>query len=790
MTGAPDLSAGVDGGVFGDMLLAVVSGFLLAAFAPLIARAFAGLAGWLLALLPIALLAYFITFIGPVSGGAAIAESLAWLPQLGIDLSFRLDGLSLVFALLITGIGALILIYAGAYLADHPQRGRFFSFLLMFMASMLGLVLADNVIAFFVFWELTSLTSFLLIGFDHERPASRRAAVQALVVTGGGGLVLMAGLILMALTTGAWDLSGLNAAGDLLRGHALYGIMLALVLAGAFTKSAQVPFHFWLPNAMEAPTPVSAYLHSATMVKAGVYLLMRLTPALGGTSAWMMTLTLFGGATLLVGAALSLRQTDMKLILAYTTVASLGLLVMLTGLGSDIAIEAAVLYLIAHAFFKGALFMLSGAVDHGSGTRDVTRLSGLRGPMPVTFAIAVLAALSMAGLPPLAGFLAKETIYGATGLGVAALVAILGNAMMVTAALAVAWGPFRGPASSAAQHAHEASLGLLLGPGLLAVGALVAGLLAAQFGTSFAGPMVSAILGRPVLLELSLWHGVNAALMMSLVTIALGLGLYVILPRLRQAIAAFLERLGLGADRAYDLAMEGLVALSRAMLAIIQPGQLRHYMLGTFAVLALALWVPIVLHGLPLAGPFVPGMLLDDFPATGMMILGVVGAVMVLMATTRLNAIVALGIQGVAVALLFLFFAAPDLAFTQFMVEILSVVILALVMSRLKLDAIDRRNLPERLVHGAVAVAIALGIGVTLMSLTQQPLDLSLTDFFAANSVPLAHGHNIVNVILVDFRGLDTLGEITVVLMTGLAAIALIRSRRRQAKGKPARAAG
>jgi len=767
------------------MLSAVLSCFVLAGLAPFLHQLFKGLTGWVMALLPAVLFILFLQYVAPVAAGTPLTETRPWLAALDAALTFRLDGLSLVFALLITGIGAFIIIYACAYLGEHPHRGRFLAILSMFMGSMLGLVLADNIVALFIFWELTSLTSFMLIGFDYGRGPSRRAAIQALVITGGGGLVLMAGLITMAATGGSWDLSGIIAQGDALRDSTLYTVILVLVLVGTFTKSAQVPFHFWLPNAMEAPTPVSAYLHSATMVKAGVYLLMRLSPALGGTEAWYYALTIFGGATLLTGGILSLAHNDLKRILAYTTLASLGLLVMLTGIGSEAAIVAAALYLVAHALFKGALFMVAGAVDHETGTRNVTHLGGLRHAMPLTFITALIAGASMAGLPPLVGFLAKEAIYG-TGATTALLaVALLGNAMLAAATLAVVWSPFTGKPGTFRRAPHEAPLGLLAGPVVLSLAGLAAGLIAGRFGVILIAPIASAILARPVELDLALWHGLNLPLLLSAVTIVLGIGLYAMLPGLRIRLVHGLDNLGTSSDRIYDQLLHALIALCRTLMRLLQPGRLRSYLTATFVVFAASLLIPLAVQGLPFTAPdLTAAEIIDNGPAIAVMFIGVIGAVAVILARTRLAAIVTLGVQGVCVALLFLIFGAPDLAFTQFMVEILSVVILTLVMTRLRLDTGDQRQISARLFHGVIALAVSLGIGATLISLTQQPLDLSLSEFFAANSVPIAHGHNIVNVILVDFRGLDTLGEITVVLMAGLSALALIRMRQTRQKGR------
>ena len=424
--------------------------FAAAALAPILTRFLKSHACWVLAFAPIAAFAIFFAALPGVAHGTVDLFGFDWVPSFGVRFSFRLDGLSSTFALLITGIGTFIVLYSGGYLAGHAHQGRFFSFILMFMGSMLGLVLSDDLITLFVYWELTSITSFLLIGFDHQREAARRGAIQALVITGGGGLVLLAGLITIREVFGLSSLTEILSAGDMLRNSAYYTPILILVLFGAFTKSAQMPFHVWLPNAMEAPTPVSAYLHSATMVKAGVYLLLRLQPALGDTVLWTTILPAFGAVTLVVGSALSVRATDIKITLAYTTLASLGLLVMLIGVGTEAAIAGAVLYLIAHSLFKGGLFMVAGSIDHAAHTREIHQLGGLGRAMPITFAAGILCALSMGGVTPFVGFLAKEEIYHALQFGdayhvVLLIAAIAGNALMFAAAFIVALKPFVGP---------------------------------------------------------------------------------------------------------------------------------------------------------------------------------------------------------------------------------------------------------------------------------------------------------------------------------------------------------
>lgn len=765
-----------------DVPLLLLVPFLAAFIAPALVRGLGDRAAWLLAVAPLGLFLQFLGFLPQIGDGARLTAGVSWVPSFAVNFSVAMDGLSLLFALLISGIGTLIVIYAGGYLKGHPDLGRFLSYLLAFLGAMLGVVLADDLITLFVFWELTSITSFLLIGFDHQREAARRAAFQALVITGGGGLALLAGLLLLRLVTGATSVTELLALGDMVRGHAAYLPILLLVLGGAFTKSAQMPFHVWLPNAMEAPTPVSAFLHSATMVKAGVYLLMRLHPVLGDTAAWMTLLPLFGGATLIGGAVLAVRQSDLKLMLAYTTVASLGLLVMLTGGSGEGAILGAAAYLMAHAIFKAGLFMVVGIVDHEAGTRQVEAVGGLGRAMPVTFVAALGGGLAMAGLPPAFGFVAKEVLYegalGVAGIGaLLALVALVGNSLMAAIAGAVALKPFLGAPVKTPKHAHEGPPALWLGPLVLAAAGVAAGLLTGLTGTAIVGPVASAVLGRVVDPHLHLIPGhVSAPLILSLLTYVLGAAVFLALAPIRRGLAAGLSAIGWGPDRGFDQLVSGLVALSRAIIGRIQTGRLEAYVTLSFLVLAAALLVPpLVAGGAPAFQPIV----LPSFYILGVMLLAVLGLGAVLVARTRLVAIVALGIQGFAVALFYLLFGAPDLSFTQFMVETLSVIILALVMTRLDLAPADLRRRSDWVMDGAVALAVGGGFALVLAQVAAVPFDSRLSDFYAEFSRQIAHGRNVVNVIIVDFRGLDTLGEISVVLVTGAAILALIRSRTR-----------
>ena len=760
--------------------LALALPFVGALVAPLLTRLLGHNAAWVLALFPAAIVLHFTRFWPDVAKGEVVTGGYAWIPSFNVSFSWLIDGLSLTFVLLIAGIGMLIVLYSGGYLKGHPQQGRFFSFILMFMGSMLGLVVSDSFLMLFVFWELTSITSFLLIGFDHSREAARRAALQALVVTGGGGLFLLAGLLIIWNVSGVTQLSLLMAFGAEMRESPFYLAALILVLGGAFTKSAQFPFHFWLPNAMEAPTPVSAYLHSATMVKAGVYLLMRLNPVLGGTPEWQILLPLFGGATLVIGAALACRQTDLKLMLAYTTMASLGLLVMLTGLGFPHAIEAAALYLVAHSLFKGALFMVAGIIDHETGTRDVTRLGGLRSAMPLTFVIALAAAFSMGGLFPFFGFVAKEEIYYAlSGFDrrsmVFAAIAILGNALMFAVAFAVALKPFIGAKVETPKAAHEAPVLLWLGPALLAAKGLSAALLSGLTHELVSTPMASAIAGEPRTVTISVVPSVGVPLAMSTVTVLIGIVFYLKLDRLRGFIATILADIGWGPDRGFDQFIRGLVRFSIGLTRRLQSGRLDVYMTATFILVACVLLVvPLTYGELPRAPFFAPDVPLHEL---AIMAITVIGLVAVVLAPDRLTAIVSLGIQGFAVAVIFLLYGAPDLAFTQFMIETLSVVVLALVMTRLRLSPSDHRPLAQKVPDFAIALACGLGFGLMLLKTTGVPFDSTLTEFFNLYSKLIAHGANVVNVIIVDFRGTDTLGEIAVVMVTGLAILSLVRLR-------------
>jgi len=709
-------------------------------------------------------------------GPTAVAADFWAVPALGLAGGLRVDGLSLVFTLLISGIGALIFLYAGRYLAGDARLPRLTVMLLAFMTAMLGAVSADDVVVLFVFWEVTSLASFFLVGFDHARPEARKAALQALLVTGGGGLALLAGLLMLADAAGTTRLSAIIAAGG--AGDAGVAAMLLIIL-GCFTKSAQLPFHFWLPNAMAAPTPVSAYLHSATMVKLGVYLLARLNPLYHDDVLWQSLLTWFGLATAATGALMALRETDLKRVLAYTTVTALGTLVMLIGIAPELSATAAVTFLVVHAFYKAALFLIAGIVDHETGSRDARALGGLARAMPLSALAAGLAALSMAGLPPFVGFVAKELVYEAKlGAGAisAALVSVgfLVNAATVAVAGVVSVRLFLGPLRPTPAKPHDPSWLMLGGPVVLGACGLIAGVMPGLAGHVLVEPAVAAILGRPAAVELEIWHGFNLVLALSLATMALGVLLFLAWERLGPWLraAAFVDRLSPSAG--YDRALAGVVAVADRSTRMIQHGSLRRYLQTLFVIIALApLLVLATRQGFAWGPDPVP---LDARAASFAIILA--GTAATVLAPGVLVAVLAMGFVGFGTAIVFLVFAAPDVAFTQFAVETLMVVIIATTLIRLPVRLPDARAAGQKLGDAGIAAAGGIAVTALLLAVLAEPFDSRLSDWLGAESLAAAHGRNVVNVILVDFRALDTLGEITVLAIAAFAVVALLRSAR------------
>lgn len=765
------------------MILTLLTSWGAALLAPLLHRLLPRAAGWLCGLLPLLLCTWFIGRIKAVSSGELLQQSFAWIPSLDISFTLRLDGLSLIFSLLITGIGALVVLYASSYLHGHRHLGRFYGLILAFMAAMLGTVLAGDLLTLFIFWELTGICSFLLIGFDHSQEASRRAALQALLVTGGGGLALLAGVILLGQAAGSMDLATVLTSGALLRSHPLYLPILLLVLAGAFTKSAQFPFHFWLPGAMAAPTPVSAYLHSATMVKLGIYLLARLSPALGESEEWFFCLALTGGLTMLLGGMTALLRNDLKQILAWSTVAALGALTLLLGLGSPLAVTAAMLFLPVHAFYKSALFLSAGAVDHGAGSRDISRLGGLARSMPWVAAAAGLAALSMAGLPPLAGFIAKELLYETTMqtqrlVSPATVVAFLGSALAVAAAILAGYLPFFGRQRDPSLEPHRVKAHLWLPALLPALAGLLIGLFPGLFGRWLVAPAATVVYGSPVPVELALWHGINPVLLLSLATLGAGLGI----ASVRTPLLRLLHGNGCGngcgcgwwgAERIYDLLLTGLATTAARVTAVLQSGRLRFYLMAvvgvTVSLIAAAMTTSFSLPS-QLTRP--DGGLHEWLTAAVIL----AGAFMATITTSRLAAVAALGTVGYGVALIYIIFGAPDLAMTQFCIETLSIILFVLVLHKLpRFTLLSSSGSRFR----DLLVALSIGGIMTMLVLLAiaQPMTPQISSWFLEQSLPLGHGRNVVNVILVDFRALDTLGEITVLAVAALGVYGLLKPR-------------
>lgn len=720
----------------------------------------------------------FLLSVSPlVFAGLPLAVSLEWVPQAGLAAAFFLDGLGLFFAGIILGIGLLIIAYARAYLDPREDAARFFGCLLLFQGAMLGIVLSDNLLLLVVFWELTSLSSFLLIGFWSHRPEGRQGARMALVVTGTGGLALLAGMILLGHVAGTYSLSGVLAQGDVVRASPLYGVILALVLLGAFTKSAQWPFHFWLPHAMAAPTPVSAYLHSATMVKAGVFLLARFWPVLGGTEAWFVVVTLTGLVTMLVGAWIALFKDDLKAILAYSTVSHLGAMTMLLGFSTGFAVSVAVFHILNHALFKAALFMSAGIVDHETHTRDIRRLGGLAAAMPVCATLGLVASAAMAGLPPLNGFISKEMMLEASlATSIGGQAHLVGAAVTLAALLSVGYsarfaiGTWLGAAKEAHPRAHDPSPALWAPVAVLVALAVAIGL-APQ---SLAGPLVqrvsAAVAGNHPIpaLDLALWHGLTPALAMSTLAVAGGFAVLAVWSRI-DALRRAAWRID--AKALFDRGAGGAVALARRATETLHDGDLRR------AMVLVLVTIVAVTAATSLRLPHAAGtrpMLEVGWPAlvgwVGLM--GCCGAI-VAAHGRRLFALVVTSVVGLVVSLAFLQFSAPDLALTQISVEVVATVLLLLALNLLPrvtpAEPVSARTLRD----GLVAVAGGLGIGALAYAVLTRDAS-TIAGYFVENAKPLGGGTNVVNVILVDFRGFDTFGEIIVLCIAALVIFAML----------------
>ncbi|MEM1023548.1 MAG: monovalent cation/H+ antiporter subunit A [Myxococcota bacterium] len=732
---------------------------------------------WMAGAVTLASLGFLLAATGGAFPESPLIVPIPWVPQLGLSLSLRLDGLSLMFCGLVLGIGLLVILYARYYMVHEAQRDRFFAFLLLFMGAMLGLVASENLLGLVVFWELTSVSSFLLVGFNSQRPEARRGARRALGVTGLGGLALLGGVLLLGRVTGSFALSEVLASGPLVQADARYPAVLGLILLGVFTKSAQVPFHFWLPGAMSAPTPASAYLHSATMVKAGVFLLARLWPTLAGTEVWFVVVTGFGLATMLFAAVVALFQDDIKGLLAYSTISHLGLITALFGLNTETGVVAGLFHVLNHATFKASLFMAAGIIDHETGTRDLTRLGGLARTMKSTALLATVASAAMAGIPLLNGFLSKEMFFKeAVDVGTQSAqpwliptVATLAGAFSVAYSVRFVWDVFfRHDTGRLERNPHPPPPWMQVPVGLLVALCILVGIAPGLVAEELLVAVSHSVLGaRTPDIHLHLWHGLNLPLAMSLLAVGVGVGLFRQRPSLANALGD--RRLLPPGAQLYASTMGAIVRLARRITRGLHDHSLGRYLIalvGSAAILGL----------LPFLGPLQgdddlvpittrPRLALVAFSC--LLVFGAVGTV--LFHRRRLLAMIALGLSGLGSTLIFVELSAPDLALTQLSVEFATTVLILLALAHLPAHGPSISSKARRIRDGLIAGALGLGVTGLMGVVLTRPFD-TIADYYLATSREYGGGTNVVNVILVDFRGFDTLGEITVL---GIAAIAI-----------------
>jgi multicomponent Na+:H+ antiporter subunit A len=729
------------------------------------------------AVVPTAAFVHALALSATVADGGQTAEVVPWIPQLGLSIAVRLDTLSWVLALVVAGVGALVLLYCWRYFDDdEADLGRFAAILLAFAGAMYGLVVADDVYLLFIFWEATSVLSYLLIGHYTGRKASRGAALQALLVTTFGGLVMLVGFVLLAVQTGTSRLSGIIEAAP---GGALAITAIMLVLVGALSKSAIVPFHFWLPAAMAAPTPVSAYLHAAAMVKAGIYLVARLAPGFADIPGWQAVVVGFGVFTMLFGAWTALRQTDLKLVLAYGTVSQLGFLLVVVGYGTRDSALAGLALLLAHALYKSTLFLVVGIVDHRAGTRDLRKLSGLGRQAPALAVVAALALVSMVGLPPALGFVAKEAVFTAlvadasdgAALGWVALVGVaVGSALTVAYSARFFWGAFwRKPGVEPVRQSHE-SAAFMLAPTLLGLSGVALGLAAPLVDASLTG-YASTIPSRGESYHLALWHGLEPALAISAATIVLGALVFLWRGRSTTSVDASASL----ATAAYSGVLRAVDRTSARTTSLTQRGSLPFY-LGVI----LLVFVLSVGSALALNRTWPSDVKFWDFPAQAAIgVVMIIAAVAATRATKRFQAVVLVGVTGYGMAGFFALQGAPDLALTQILVEIVTLVAFVLVLRRLPARLGVKNGSGNRVVRAVIAISAALVMGavavVALGARTALPISLEWPDL----AYEQGHGRNVVNVALVDLRGWDTMGELSVIIVaaTGVASLIFISGR-------------
>ncbi|MDN7243614.1 Na+/H+ antiporter subunit A [Planococcus sp. N028] len=788
---------------------------LAALFVPLLFKKMRQIhTGWFVLIVPAILFVYYATLLPTTADGGNLVSTFKWIPSLDIAIVAYLDGLSLLFSLLITGIGTLVVLYSVFYLdKNREQLHNFYVYLLMFMTAMLGVVQSDHLISLYLFWELTSISSFLLIGYWYTRDRSRFGALKSMMITVFGGLMMLGGFVLLSIMGNTYSIRELIAQAPQLVSHDFFILALVLVLLGAFTKSAQFPFYIWLPDAMEAPTPVSAYLHSATMVKAGLYLVARFTPIFAVSGTWMWLVTGVGLFTMVWGSIFALKQKDLKAILAFSTVSQLGLIMSLLGASAagyhiedasgtifKYAAFAAIFHLINHATFKGSLFMIAGIVDHETGTRDIRKLGGLMSLMPISFTIAMIGSFSMAGLPPFNGFLSKEMfltamlslrefdLFSMDVWGVLfPVLAWIGSVFTFVYSFFFVFHTFAGKhkPEQLPKQAHEAPVGMLISPAFLALLVLVIFFIPNQIGDWLIKPAVAVI--QPFLyaspaevdIHVTAWHGVNTELLMTLGIFLVGAILFWTLRKWQRTYDLFPESISL--NRLYDSFMYLSDAGANRFSALYMTGFIRSYLVYMFGF-----FVMIMLSTLVVTDAFAfntANLAPIGFYEIAILIALVTGTLTILFSKSRLTAIIALGAVGYSVALFFVIFRAPDLALTQLVIETISVALFLLAFYYLPKHSKAEERVGFKL--GNAIIALGVGVTMTLVALSahSQKVLPSISEYYKETVYSEAGGGNIVNVILVDYRGFDTLFEITVLGIAGIAIITMIKLRLSKKEG-------
>ncbi|EIA20324.1 Na+/H+ antiporter subunit A [Listeria fleischmannii] len=788
--------------------LAIILPFVVAMIIPIIYKWTKKIhTGWLVLPVPIILFIYFLSFIPKTINGSTV-ETFQWIPRYGINFTVVVDGLSLLFALLITGIGSLVVFYSIYYLGKNKERlNNFYAFLMIFMTAMLGVVLSDNLIVLYLFWELTSISSFLLIGYWYHRERSRYGARKSMMITVFGGLMMLGGFIMLHIMTDSFSIREILAASEAISQNALFIPAMILILLGAFTKSAQVPFHIWLPDAMEAPTPVSAYLHSATMVKAGIYIVARFTPLFALSPIWFWTIAIVGTTTLLWGSINATKKNDLKAILAYSTISQLGLIMTLLGIGaaslhfdnlSDdiyvLAIVAAVFHLFNHATFKGSLFMMVGIIDHETGTRDIRRLGGLMRIMPITATIAFIGTFAMAGLPPFNGFLSKEmflesllnltklNLWNADTWGILLLiVGFIASVFTFTYSMIIFFKTFTGKQKAylLPKKPHEAPFGLLLSPAILAFLVLFIGIFPNVIAAPILEPAVKSIVpslatNSDFHIHIGLWHGITPALLMTVGIVILGIIFYKTHRYWKPFITTRVpKKLRIG--KSYDKGMSYLELGSYRFTMTVMTGWLRTYLnYMLFAFIVLVLGSLILTDSLNLKFENLTSVTLVDFVLAAVILVTLIGIVF---SKSRITSIILLGAMGYTISIFFVIARAPDLALTQLIIETISVVLYLLVFYHLP----QFSNIEEKPRFFSVKTFLSIGIGITITLVALSAYDTtfydSISQYYIDNTYKEAAGKNIVNVILVDFRGFDTLFETTVLAIASIGIFTMIKLR-------------